>query len=120
MHSIPLSPIRYATVDLVTQANDVVFSGETDKEGVLNLPEPAVRGKRANAPSHLVVRSSKRTFSFLVLDHAALDLSSLDTQGRVPQYSARCLLVYRPRHLPTRETVHLTGLVRNQLATTGY
>ena len=110
-------PIRYAKVDLVTKANDVVFSGETDKEGVLNLPEPAVRGTRANAPSHLVVRSSK-DFSFLVLDHAALDLSSLDTQGRVLNTALDAYLftdrgIYRPR-----ETVHLTGLVRNQLATT--
>jgi uncharacterized protein YfaS (alpha-2-macroglobulin family) len=110
-------PVRYAKVDLVTKANDVVFSGETDKDGVLNVPEPAVRGTRANAPSHLVVRSST-DFSFLVLDHAALDLSSLDTQGRVLHTALDAYLftdrgIYRPR-----ETVHLTGLVRNQLATT--
>jgi alpha-2-macroglobulin len=110
-------PVRYAKVDLVTKANDVVFSGETDKDGVLNVPEPAVRGTRANAPSHLVVRSAK-DFSFLVLDHAALDLSALDVQGRVLNTELDAYLfsdrgIYRPR-----ETVHLTGLVRNRLATT--
>jgi len=110
-------PISYAKVDLVTRSNDIVFSGQTDKEGTLTLPEPAVRGKHANAPSHLVVRS-KKDFSFLALDHAALDLSSLDIGGRVLSNSGDTYLftdrgVYRPR-----ETVHLTGLVRNKNATT--
>ena len=110
-------PIRYARVDLITQSNDIVFSGDTDKDGVIRLPEPAVKGTRANAPSHLVVRSN-RDFSFLVLDHAALDLSALDTQGRALKTKLDAYLftdrgIYRPR-----ETVHLTGLVRNQQATT--
>ena len=110
-------PIRYARVDLITQSNDIVFSGQTDKDGVVNLPEPAVKGTRANAPSHLVVRSN-RDFSFLVLDHAALDLSALDIRGRALNTRLDAYLftdrgIYRPR-----ETVHLTGLVRNQLATT--
>ncbi|MBT4147306.1 MAG: hypothetical protein HOE45_10630, partial [Gammaproteobacteria bacterium] len=110
-------PISYAKVDLVTRSNDIVFSGQTDKEGTLTLPEPAVRGKHANTPSHLVVRS-KKDFSFLALDHAALDLSSLDTGGRVLSNSGDAYLftdrgIYRPR-----ETVHLTGLVRNKNATT--
>lgn len=110
-------PIPYAKVDLVTKANDIVFRGETDQDGVISLPEPAVRGKGANTPSHLVVRSAK-DFSFLILDHAALDLSSLDVKGRTLNTNLDAYLftdrgIYRPR-----ETVHLTGLVRNQLATT--
>ena len=110
-------PISNAEVDLITRSNDIVFSGKTDSEGTLTLPEPAVRGKQANAPSHLVVRS-KKDFSFLALNHAALDLSSLDIGGRVLSNAGDAYLftdrgIYRPR-----ETVHLTGLVRNKNANT--
>ena len=110
-------PITGAEVNLITQSNDIIFSGMTDSEGTLTLPEPSVRGKQANAPSHLVVRS-KKDFAFLTLNHAALDLSSLDIGGRVlSNYGDAYLFTDRGIYRP-RETVHLTGLIRNKNANT--
>ncbi len=91
---------------------------QTDKDGVVNLPEPAVKGTRANAPSHLVVRVKPR---FLVFGAWTMRrwiyqpwirvARALNT--RLDAYLFTDRGIYRPR-----ETVHLTGLVRNQLATT--
>ena len=108
-------PVRYAKVDLVTKANDIVFSGDTNSDGVVVLPETAVKGKLANRPSHLVVRA-QNDYSLLVLNHAALDLSALNTGGRnldtaLDAYVFTDRGIYRPR-----ETVHVTGLVRDRAA----
>lgn len=101
-----------ASVQLVTLNNDIVFEGTTGEDGSLMVPKPAVSGKRANAPSHLIVRY-KGDFSWVELQDSALDLSRLDIGGRKPPKKIDAFLytdrgVYRPG-----ETVYLSGLIRD-------
>lgn len=101
-----------ASVQLITRNNDIVFEGTTGDDGSLMLPKPAVNGKRANTPSHLIVRYEK-DFSWVSLQGSALDLSRLDLGGRKSPKKLDAFLytdrgVYRPG-----ETVYLSGLIRD-------
>lgn len=109
------APVVSAEVDVITRNNDVVYRGVTSERGQIQVPQAAVHGVRANAPSHLVVRH-QGDFAWLSLRGASLDLSAFDVAGRqVPGeldafvYTDRG--IYRPAEL-----VHVNGLVRDHKA----
>jgi len=105
-------PIRGAKLQLVTRNNEIVFEAESDRDGWVRIPEPPVRGKRANEPSHLVIRKDK-DLAFVNLKAAPLDLSAFEISGRLVKGDIDAYLftdrgIYRPR-----ETVYLHALVRD-------
>jgi uncharacterized protein YfaS (alpha-2-macroglobulin family) len=105
-------PLEAVETRLITRNNEVVFAGTSDAAGWVEVPEPAVRGRRAHQPAYLMVHS-EGDFAFLRLDAASLDLSRFPIGGRVLAERADAYLftdrgIYRPR-----EVVHVHALVRD-------
>lgn len=105
-------PLPEAETRVITRNSEVVFAGTSDSEGWVEVPEPAVRGRRAHQPVYLTVHA-EADFAFLRLDSASLDLSRFPIGGRVLAERADAYLftdrgIYRPR-----ETVQVHALVRD-------
>lgn len=108
-------PLSAATVSLITHNNDQVFVGKTDRNGFAQIPEAAIRGKRANAPSHLLIQH-EQDWGYLQVTSNALDLSDFPLEGRqAPQTFDAYLFTDRGIYRPG-ENVLLSGIIRDARA----
>lgn len=106
------TPFEGAQVKLFTQANEQIFQATADKDGWVEIPEAAVIGRRANAPSHIVV-AHNQDLAYIDLNSSPLDLSAFNVGGRHLTTKADAFVftdrgVYRPR-----EIVYVTAIVRD-------
>lgn len=101
------------TVHLIARNNEVLATGQTDGGGFVNFAPGITRGEGGAAPALITAETKAGDYAFLDLTTAAFDLSDRGVEGRsnpgpvdVMLYTERG--VYKPG-----ETVHLTGLARD-------
>ncbi|MBI1341001.1 alpha-2-macroglobulin family protein [bacterium] len=106
-------PVRGVKLELVAATNEILARGESDAEGHVRFPGPAINGQGRQSPRLVTAYASNGDFAVLDLDRSPVDLTERDIGGRAPAKAADAFLytergVYRPG-----ETVHATALLRD-------
>jgi uncharacterized protein YfaS (alpha-2-macroglobulin family) len=104
-------PVGAATVRLISRANAVLGTVQTDAAGFATFPAGLTRGDGAATPALLQVET-KDDFVFLPLTDPAFDLSDRGVEGRPPAPPIDLFMTtdrgaYRPG-----ATIHITALAR--------
>ncbi|KIC49601.1 alpha-2-macroglobulin family protein [Tateyamaria sp. ANG-S1] len=104
-----------ATVHLISQANAVLGTTQTDADGFAQFDAGLTRGRGSARPAMVQVETAD-DFVFLPLTDAAFDLSDRGVEGRPPAPPIDLFLTtdrgaYRPG-----ATIHLTALARDARA----
>lgn len=108
-------PVDAAKVRLVARNNEVLAEATSDAKGHVHFAASITRGEGGLQPAILVAeRGDGAEYAFLDLTTAAFDLSDRGVKGRDAPGPIDAFIypergVYRPG-----ETVHLTGLVRDE------
>jgi uncharacterized protein YfaS (alpha-2-macroglobulin family) len=108
------TPLNRVTLKLIARNNEVLATADTDRSGLAKFDPGLLRGDGGRTATAVMAFRKDGDFSFLDLTRGAFDLSDRGVGGRAMPgdtdlffYSDRG--VYRPG-----ETVHLTGLLRDQ------
>ncbi len=110
------APLPDATVTLISQSNAVLTAVQTDAQGVAQIPAGLTRGTGGSQPA-LVTVARGDDMTFLSLTDPAFDLSDRGVEGRDPSPPIDVFLATDRGAYRAGETVHLTALMRDQLAT---
>ncbi|MBL8567422.1 MAG: alpha-2-macroglobulin family protein [Hyphomicrobiaceae bacterium] len=108
-------PVGAAKVRVVARNNEVLAEAQSDDKGYVRFPAGIAKGEGGLQPAILVAeRGDGSEYAFLDLTTAAFDLSDRGVKGRDAPGPIDAFIfpergVYRPG-----ETVHLTGLVRDE------
>lgn len=111
-HLNDAGPVPSAKVQLISRANAVLATAETDGAGFVHFPAGLTRGNGAQAPALLQVETED-DFVFLPLTDPAFDLSDRGVEGRPPAPPIDLFVTtdrgaYRPG-----ATIHVTALARS-------
>ncbi|MAY44076.1 MAG: PAN domain-containing protein [Rhodobacteraceae bacterium] len=104
------------TVELVSRANAVLGTAETDASGAAVFEPGLSRGTGASAPAMVVARTGD-DMAFLSLTDPAFDLSDRGVEGRPAPGPVDVFLATDRGAYRAGETIHATALARNDLAT---
>lgn len=102
------------SVDLISRANQVLATTQTDAQGTAIFAAGLTQGKDQSAPAMLIARTADATdMVFLSLTDPAFDLSDRGVEGMPPAppidvFIATDRGAYRPG-----ETIHVTALMRD-------
>jgi hypothetical protein len=104
------------TLELLSRANAVLGTAQTDAEGVARFAPGLTRGTGAAAPAMVVARAGADDIAFLSLTDPAFDLTDRGVAGREAAPPVDLFLstergAYRPG-----DTVHVTALARDSRA----
>ncbi len=111
------SAIADAEVTLLSRANEVLATTQTDAEGVGTFEAGLVRGTGAAAPALVLVANGEDDIAFLSLTDPAFDLSDRGVEGREPSPPIDVYLTTDRGAYRAGETVFATALMRNADAT---
>ena len=100
-------------VRLVSRANRVLATVETDARGLATFPAALARGTGAAAPALVTVTEGEADFAFLSLTEPEFDLSDRGVAGRAPAPPVDVFLTTDRGAYRAGETVHLTALARD-------
>ncbi|WP_083445335.1 alpha-2-macroglobulin family protein [Ruegeria sp. 6PALISEP08] len=106
------APRKGVEVSLVTNANAVIATAQTDETGYAAFAPGLIRGKGASAPA-LVMAAEDNDFSFLSLTDPAFDLSDRGVEGRPPAGPVDVFLTTDRGAYRAGEVIHATALSRD-------
>jgi len=115
IHSLASAePMGSVEIRLMARNNEVLATGQTDRNGFFHFAAGLARGEGGLAPT-AIIASIKGDYAFLSLKAPAFDLSDRGVGGRnVP--TGLDAFVYTERGVyRTGETVHVTSLLRDAL-----
>ena len=104
------------TVELLSRANEVLATVETDAEGMAHFPAALTRGRAGAAPAMLVAREGEDDLAFLSLTDPEFDLSDRGVEGREPAPPVDVFVTTERGAYRAGETVHVTALARDPQA----
>jgi len=105
-----------AEVTLLSRANAVLGTAQTDAEGVARFEAGLTRGTGAAAPALVTVTDAAGDLAFLSLTDPALDLSDRGVEGREPAPPIDVFLTTDRGAYRAGEVIYLTALMRDATA----
>jgi len=105
-----------ATVELLSRANEVLASSETDIMGIARFDAGLTLGKGSAAPGMVVVKDSAGDMAFLSLTDPEFDLSDRGVEGREAAPPVDVFLTTDRGAYRAGETVFATALARDPRA----
>lgn len=103
-------------VTLISNANAVLATTETDATGYARFAPGLSRGRGAAAPAMVMAKQGDVDFSFLSLKDAAFDLSDRGVEGRPAPGPVDVFLTTDRGAYRAGEVVHVTALTRDSRA----
>ncbi|WP_170336263.1 alpha-2-macroglobulin family protein [Ruegeria arenilitoris] len=103
-------------VSLVSNANAVIATAQTDAQGYARFDPGLTRGTGASAPALVMATDGDADFSFLSLTDPAFDLSDRGVEGRAPAGPVDVFLTTDRGAYRAGETIHVTALSRDGTA----
>ncbi len=110
-------PKAGVTVTLVSRANAILGTAETDAQGYAVFPAGLARGTGGAAPALVTVEDGKADMAFLSLTDPEFDLSDRGVEGREAAPPIDLFLATDRGAYRAGETIHLTALARDGEAT---
>lgn len=104
-----------ATVTLLSRANTVLGTAQTDADGVARFAAGLTRGTGSSAPALVTVELAD-DIAFLSLTDPAFDLSDRGVEGREPSPPMNVFLATDRGAYRAGETIHVTALMRDATA----
>ncbi|MFN3825023.1 MAG: alpha-2-macroglobulin family protein [Pseudorhodobacter sp.] len=104
------------TVELLSRANEVLATVETDAEGMAHFPAALTRGRAGAAPAMLVAKAGEEDLAFLSLTDPEFDLSDRGVEGREAAPPVDVFVTTERGAYRAGETVHVTALARDAQA----
>lgn len=105
-----------ATVELLSQANEVLGRSVTDDQGIARFDAGLTRGSGSAAPAMVVARDGDMDISFLSLTEPEFDLSDRGVEGREAAPPVDLWLTTDRGAYRTGEVVNVTALARDDRA----
>ncbi len=102
-----------ATVELLSRANAVIATAETDATGYVEFPAGAISGSGSAAPAMVTVRLDD-DFTFLTLTGPAFDLSDRGVEGHPAAPPIDVFLTTDRGAYRAGETIYATALARDR------
>jgi uncharacterized protein YfaS (alpha-2-macroglobulin family) len=113
VHSLATAePSPSVEIRLIARNNEVLASGQTDKNGFLHFAAGLARGEGGLAPA-AIVASTKDDYAFLSLKAPAFDLSDRGVGGREVPTGLDAFVFTERGVYRSGETVHVTSLLRD-------
>jgi alpha-2-macroglobulin len=113
IHSLATAePSRSVEVKLIARNNEVLATGQTDRNGFLHFAAGLARGEGGLAPT-AIVASAKDDYAFLSLKAPAFDLTDRGVGGREVPVGLDSFIYTERGVYRTGETVHVTSLLRD-------
>ena len=103
-------------VTLISNANAVLATAESDATGYARFAPGLSRGRGASAPAMVVAKQGDADFSFLSLKDAAFDLSDRGVEGRPAPGPVDVFLATDRGAYRAGEVIHVTALTRDSRA----
>ena len=103
-------------VTLISNANAVLATTETDASGYARFAPGLSRGRGASAPAMVMAKQGDLDFSFLSLKDAAFDLSDRGVEGRPAPGPVDVFLTTDRGAYRAGEVIHVTALTRDSRA----
>ncbi|MFN7222566.1 MAG: alpha-2-macroglobulin family protein [Paracoccaceae bacterium] len=104
------------TVELLSTANEVLGTAQTDAAGYARFPSGLTRGTGGAAPALIVARDTNADVAFLSLTDPEFDLSDRGVEGRAPAPPVDVFLTTDRGAYRAGETLYATALVRDSAA----
>ncbi|MDQ1850037.1 MG2 domain-containing protein [Gemmobacter fulvus] len=104
------------TVELLSRANAVLGTAQTDDQGYARFDAGLARGTGGAAPAMVVVREGEGDIAFLSLTDPEFDLSDRGVEGREPAPPLDVFLTTDRGAYRAGETVYATALARDAQA----
>ncbi|OWU86089.1 PAN domain-containing protein [Oceanicola sp. 22II-s10i] len=104
------------TVELLSRANRVLGTAQTDAEGHVVFEAGLTRGRGGAAPALVTVRDGSDDLAFLALTDPAFDLSDRGVEGRQPAPPIDVFLATDRGAYRAGEVIHATALARDGVA----
>ncbi len=104
------------TLSLISNANAVLGTAETDAAGYARFDPGLTRGKGASAPALVMAQGQDADFSFLSLTDPAFDLSDRGVEGRAPAGPVDVFMTTDRGAYRAGETINVTALTRDDRA----
>ncbi|WP_096784239.1 alpha-2-macroglobulin family protein [Rhodobacter sp. CZR27] len=101
------------TVDLLSRANAVLGTAETDAQGHARFEPGVTRGTGAAEPALVVVKDAEADIAFLSLTDPEFDLSDRGVEGHEPAPPVDVFLTTERGAYRAGETVHALALTRD-------
>jgi len=109
-------PLDGYDVRLVSRANAVLGTAQTDAQGIARFDPGLVRGQGGAAPALVTVHDGADDLGLLSLTDPAFDLSDRGVEGRAPSPAMDVFLTPDRGAYRAGETIHATALVRDNRA----
>ena len=106
-----------ATVELISSANDILATAQTDGMGYARFDAGLTRGTGGSAPALIVARDGQDDLAFLSLTDPEFDLSDRGVEGRAAAPPVDVFLTTDRGAYRAGETVYATALGRDSTAT---
>jgi len=106
-------PVSGGQVELVSRANAVLGTVQTDARGYAHFPAGLTAGHGAGAPALVVVNGAGDDIAFLSLTEPEFDLSDRGVEGRPPAPPIDLFLTTDRGAYRAGEVIHATALVRD-------
>ncbi|WP_299889356.1 alpha-2-macroglobulin family protein [uncultured Ruegeria sp.] len=103
-------------VSLVSNANAVIATAQTDARGYARFEPGLTRGTGAGAPALVMASDGEVDFSFLSLTDPAFDLSDRGVEGRAPAGPVDVFMTTDRGAYRAGEVIHVTALSRDDEA----
>ncbi|MDP5220660.1 alpha-2-macroglobulin family protein [Ruegeria sp. 2205SS24-7] len=103
-------------ISLISQANSVIATAQTDDQGYARFEPGLTRGRGAGAPALILAAQGEIDFNFLSLTDPAFDLSDRGVEGRAPAGPVDVFLTTDRGAYRAGETIHVTALARDGTA----
>ena len=110
------APVDGAEVTLISRANAVLGTAETDAQGYARFAPGLSRGTGGTQPALLVARNGDDDLAFLPLTDPEFDLSDRGVAGRAPSGPIDVFLTTERGAYRAGETITATALVRDARA----
>ena len=107
------TPLQGLEVQLVSRANRVLETVQTDDQGVARFAAGLMRGTGGAAPALVLARQGEADLAFLSLTDPAFDLSDRGVAGRAPAGPVDAFLTTDRGAYRAGETIHATALLRD-------
>ena len=104
------------TLSLISRANAVLGTAQTDAGGFAQFPPGLTRGTGASAPALLMAEHGDADIAFLSLTDPAFDLSDRGVEGRPPAPPIDTFLTTDRGAYRVGETIYATVLTRDERA----
>ncbi|WP_425097828.1 alpha-2-macroglobulin family protein [Tropicibacter sp. S64] len=106
-------PLQGIEIALISSANRVLETVQTDAQGVAHFDPGLLRGKDNAAPALITATRGEEDIAFLSLTDPAFDLSDRGVEGRAPAGPIDTFLATDRGAYRAGEVIHVTALTRD-------